>query len=718
MAQKLSVNLGVEGESELKNALKDINQEFKVLSSEMTLTTSEFGKNEQSVEALSAKNEVLNKQIELQKEKVDTLGSALENSTEKYGENDKRTQDWQIQLNKAQAELNNMERELENNTTAIDEMSAETTESTQSVTEIGEEAEETGSKFAGMGDALKNAGATIVAGLAAMGTAVVDAGKKLFDMATDAAAAGDRIDKTSQKLGLSASGFQEWEFVLSHNGASIESMSAGLKKLNDTVDDVNNGNDAATEKFERLGISLDDLKGKSREEIFNLTIEGLQGITDEGEKAAIAGDLLGKSAVELGPLLNQTAEATAELKQQANDLGIVMSDDAVAASAVYTDSMDNMTRTMNGFKNKIGAEMLPGLSMIVDGLTGVIAGSDDASEQIKNGAVSIVESITGILPQIMSVVMSLIDTLATVAPDIIATLVTGIVDNLPKLLEMGVKLITELTKGISQTIPHLVKAIPDIILALINALLDAIPQLITTGIELITSIIQDLPGIIKIIVEKLPDIISAIIKALLDNLPLLVDAGITLFTAIITALPEIIIIIVKQLPTIIKSIVDTFIAGVPNIVGAGKNLIYGLWNGIASVADWLREKISGFFNGVVNSIKSFFGIKSPSTLFRDQIGKNLALGLGEGISDEMQKVTQDAKKEMQTLTDTMSGKATFELDTQMTSANTQSAILASLQDNQNKQLQTIITIEPTQDLRGFFEYLSTNIKRVEYLNGY
>ena len=99
-----------------------------------------------------------------------------------------------------------------------------------------------------------------------------------------------------------------------------------MKKLNKTVDDAINGSTSATEEFERLGISIDDLKGKSREEVFEMTVQGLQGIQNEGQKAAIANNLLGTSSVQLGSLLNQTAESTDNLKLKAGELGFVMND--------------------------------------------------------------------------------------------------------------------------------------------------------------------------------------------------------------------------------------------------------------------------------------------------------------------------------------------------------------------------------------------------------
>ena len=385
------LKIGVEGEKEFKSSLRDINQTFKVLGSEMNLVTSQFDKQDKSIKAITARNEVLNKEIDAQKNKVSTLEAALKNAAESFGENDKRTKAWQIQLNNANADLNKMEKELDDNNKALDAASDGFDDAGKEADKFGDEikdsakvADDSGGKFEKLGSVMKGVAAGIGVAMAAIGTAAVSAGKKLYDMANDAAAAGDEVDKASQRLGLSRQGYQEWDYVLSQNGASISSLENGMKKLNNTVDDAINGSSSATEKFDRLGISMADLQGKSREEVFEMTVKGLQGISDEGEKAAIANDLLGTSAVELGALLNQTAESTDALKNKASELGLVMSDESVDAAVNYTDAMDNLTRSFAGVKNNITSQLLPGFTMILDGLTGLITGQEGAAEQLKD----------------------------------------------------------------------------------------------------------------------------------------------------------------------------------------------------------------------------------------------------------------------------------------------------------------------------------------------
>ncbi len=120
MSENFGLKIGLEGEREFKKSLADINNSFKVLGSEMKLVDSQLDKNDKSTEALTTRKEVLNKEIDSQKQKIETLRSALANAAESFGENDRRTQSRQKQLNNAQAALNGMKRELNSNNTALE----------------------------------------------------------------------------------------------------------------------------------------------------------------------------------------------------------------------------------------------------------------------------------------------------------------------------------------------------------------------------------------------------------------------------------------------------------------------------------------------------------------------------------------------------------------------------------------------------------------------
>src|SRR5660397_26793 len=169
----------------------------------------------------------------------------------------------------------------------------------------------------------------------------------ITSMANKAAESTDRIDKMSQQVGMSREGFQEWDYILSQNGASIDSMKTGFKTLAMRAAEAGEGAGIGAESFEKLGLNLDEVAGMSQEELFEETVKALQGMEEGSERAALASDLLGRSGQDLAPLLNQSADSIDNLKQNAKDMGLVMSDEAVDAGVKYTDTMDNLKRSFS-----------------------------------------------------------------------------------------------------------------------------------------------------------------------------------------------------------------------------------------------------------------------------------------------------------------------------------------------------------------------------------
>ena len=206
MASDFGLKIGIEGEREFKSALKDINQQFKVLGSEMKLVESQFDKQDRSVSALTSRNEVLTRQINEQKDKIELLRRALENSAESFGENDQRTKQWTVQLNNAQAQLNNMERELKDNEKAIDGVGDEFQDAEKKADGFGDEvkqaankADDANERFRKLGDTLKTIGRALAIGLVAIGTAAIAAGTALVNMTVDAAAYADENADPKQR---------------------------------------------------------------------------------------------------------------------------------------------------------------------------------------------------------------------------------------------------------------------------------------------------------------------------------------------------------------------------------------------------------------------------------------------------------------------------------------------------------------------------------------
>jgi phage-related protein len=174
-----------------------------------------------------------------------------------------------------------------------------------------------------------------------------------------------------------------------------------------------------------------------------------------------------------------------------------------------------------------------------------------------------------------------------------------------------------------------------------------LPQLIQAGIDLFLALIEALPKIITTLANAMPRIITGIVDALVGNIDKIISAGVMLFIALIENLPKIIIEIVKAVPQIIAGIIKAFAEYYTKMGDIGANLLKGLWNGIADTGQWLMDRISALFGNVVQNIKNFFGIHSPSTLFAE-IGGNMGKGIGVGFEGAMGQVGKEMQEAIPT----------------------------------------------------------------------
>ena len=208
----------------------------------------------------------------------------------------------------------------------------------------------------------------------AAGALSVAALKKGFDAVVDLANAtsdyGDKVDKQSQVLGLSRKAYQEWDYILGQNGASIDSLGVSMKTLNSLVLDAAAGGKESKNAFAQLGLGIHEIEQLEPEKQFESVVRAFQKMPAGAKKSALAVKIFGRNGMELLPLLNQSSTSIDELRARAEELGIIMSDDAVDASVAYNDAMDDLNRTFNGLKYSVGAKLLPAFTTAVQKVTG------------------------------------------------------------------------------------------------------------------------------------------------------------------------------------------------------------------------------------------------------------------------------------------------------------------------------------------------------------
>ena len=294
----------------------------------------------------------------------------------------------------------------------------------------------------------------------------------------------------------------------------------------------------------------------------------------------------------------------------------------------------------------IGANVI---NTLLDGITSALPALVAAAKPIISVLVTgVMKNLGPILKTGVEILLSLIDGIADTLPDlipmaveVIETVIEGLVDNLPKIIETGIKILAGLIEGLTNAIPKLVQFLPRIITTIVQTITQKLPQIIQMGITTLTSLIQGLTNALPQLVKMLPEIIKTIITTLTSSLPQIILMGVQLLTSLIEG-------IVKSLGNlatagweIIKTLVGTLASLPSEMWDIGKEVVSGIWEGISDSYTWIKNKIKGWVGNVTKFIKNLFGIHSPSTVMRDQVGKYLALGIGEGFTDEMKYVAKN-----------------------------------------------------------------------------
>lgn len=663
------ITVKIEGDTNgLAKSLSDVNNDIKNTSRALKDVEKALALDPGNVELLEQKQALLNKQIEETAEKLRIEQQVAEDAKAALDIGD-ITQEEYASLT---AEVATTASELENLEGAAASSAGSIEDTGAAAASAGDEAEGSTDSFINWGEAVKGAAEVAAGALAAvgsavgaMGGAVVEGTKALVDGAKDTAEAADEIDKQSQKVGLSTDAYQKWDYVMNLAGTSMSNMGTGLKTLTNKLDDAKNGSEKNLELFEKLGLSLDDLNSMSREDVFGAVIEGFQNMADSTERAALANDLLGKSGQELTPLFNQTAESTKELMQQAEDYGIIMSEDLVKDGAAFKDSMTTLDRTLDGVKNDLVGQFLPGLTQVTDGLAKMAAGVDGGDEEIQAGVESIVSTFEDLIPTIQKTIETMLPILLPLALSILTTIGEGIIQNLPVLMEFATNIILSLVSAITSpdNLTLILNSAINIILALIDGLLNSLEMLINPAIQAIDTLINALlqPSMLEKIINSAMKIIltvaSGISKALPKLIPAIVSAINTITVELTNHTDELIMAaldiivalaggLVEALPTIVDTIVNKVIPSLLNAfgrlgeklpekaIGWGKDLITSIIKGIKSMIGSLGTTISNVAGTIAKYIHFSEPDIGPLSDFDEHGGKGLIESFIEGMEKE------------------------------------------------------------------------------------
>lgn len=403
----INTKVKMDGEKEYRAALAQINAGLKNLGAEMRATEQDFADNADSVEALTAKGDVLARQMQTQQEKVDTLREVLQKAGESYGEADKRTIDWKTTLIDAETKLKQMQEALEENNAELDKAGASGSKFQQAMDKVKDSVakakeEGTGAKgvFAnlkdafgesqgeavGLGDAIGGAAdklgiqlpegaskalnslngisagtAAAVAGFAAVAAAIVKAEKKLMDITKESASAAKEIKTFASVTGQSAEEVQELQYAGDMIGVSYDRIRDSLKEVTNKMQEARDGSADTAAAFDTLKVNIYNADGSLRDanDVFNDTIDALGNVQNRTERDALAMDLMSESAQELNPLIEQGSQALKDYAAEAHEMGYVLDDEAIAALTATDTAQQKLLKTQEAVTKQISAEYAP-----------------------------------------------------------------------------------------------------------------------------------------------------------------------------------------------------------------------------------------------------------------------------------------------------------------------------------------------------------------------
>lgn len=450
----------------------------------------------------------------------------------------------------------------------------------------------------------------------AAGAGVAAAG--IYKLATGSAQAADAIDKGSQAIGFSKEAYQQWDYVLSQSGSSIDSAGTWMQKLTNNIDDLGKGSSSAVEKFDRLGLSYDELSAMSPEQQFETVIKTLQGVSDESERAALRNDLFGNSSKELAALLNTEADAVDGMKQKAKDLGMVMSDDAVGAGVKFTDALDTMKRSVSGMVNGLGAEFLP---MLTNAFTWVSDHSPQIRETV-SGAIDTVKTVIGNATEFIQENIGKVQTVAATVWSAISTIFEAV--------KTAIGSVTDSMDGAGMDwgnvwngIQTAIQTAADVIAGIITVLGEAIGWLVTeaqtdgTLINTVWNGIQDVIGNVLSVIQDLLSVFSAVFQgdwsAAWDGVR---SIAATLWEMIFSNISTVLGMISTVVSTVLSAISSFFSSiwngiknTVSNVLNSIKNTVSNVFNAVKTAITTPLESAKSTVSNIFESIKSAIGDK-------------------------------------------------------------------------------------------------------------
>lgn len=697
------------GESEYKKALKDITSDLKLMSSELKLATTQFSNGDTTIKQTKNSYDNINKSVQDQKEKISELREALEKAEQEYGSNNEKVKAFKTQLNNAENQLVQMESATNKSTEELKEMKKGFDDAgdgalkfgdvlkanllsdaiLDGIKSLGSVVKELGSIFVDVGKKALDSYADyeqLIGGVqtlfgvgevsveeyaASVGKSVKDVQKKYDQMCEAQESVLNYADKAYETAGLSANEYMET--VTSFSASLIQSLKGNTLKAADyanraIIDMSDNANKMGTDMaliqsayqgFAKQNYTmLDNLKlgyGGTKTEMERL-VKDASKMKDVQKELGVSVD---SSSLSFGNIVNAISvmqskmgisgttakEASSTIQGSVNSLKAVWQNMLTTISNENDSFMQQQIENLVSSIETVAENIMPRVQIIIDGIVDLVIGLSgklvENMPQIMEAGMQILQKlldgITSMLPQITPVIFQIID-----------NIVQFLTQNLPTILTLGTQILFELMRGIAESLPDLVPQIVDVIIKIMEVFNDNFSTFLELGVKVILGLIEGLIKSIPTIISNLPTIIEAIINFF--TLSKFLTLGKTIISGLIKGLGQTVPNLLKEIPKIVGKIIKGFANGGWKTVG--QDIIKGIVNGFTSMGNFIWDAIKKVGSSMLDGIKSFFGIKSPSRVMKDQVGTYLAEGIGIGFEDTMKNVSKDMANAIPTDFDT------------------------------------------------------------------
>lgn len=729
MASSFGGAVKLTGESEYRKALRDITSNLREVSSELKLTNTQFASGDKTVKETKTAYTNMNNTVQQQKDKINTLRTALAEAEKQYGSNNEKVKNFKTQLNNAENQLIQMENATNKSNKELKNMKSGFDDAGQGALKFGDLL-----KANVLGDFITSGLKTVAGAVKQLGSVFLTVGKEALDSYADyeqlvggvetlfkdsSGIVENYANNAYKAAGLSANDYMET--VTSFSASLLQSLDGDTAKVaevsnmavTDMADNANKmGTDMSSIQNAYQGFAkqnytmLDNLKlgyGGTKSEMERLLSDAqkisgvkydISNLNDVYQAIHVVQGELGITGTTAKEASTTIQGSVSAMKSAWQNMLTGIADDNADFDGLINNLVDSIVNA--------GENILPRVETIIDGVIELVMST---TEIIIDDLPQIIETGRGMISGLLQGIQEMLPELAGSAFLIIQELVTSLLESLPQLLQMGIDLLTELINGISQTLPQLIPVMVEAVAGIAETLIDNIDTIVDAGINLIIGLADGLIAALPKLIERAPVIIDKLVTKLTDPdmIGRIIQAAGRLISELAIGLIQAIPKLLANIPQIINSIAKGLLNGIADLRDVGKNLLKGLWEGMSGIKDWLWDKVKGMLNGLTDKIKGFFGIHSPSTLFKNEIGENLALGLGEGFTDTMKNVSNDMQNSIPTEFDMNTTVIRTDVTNQLTLENITGAFVTAVK---NLNAQVIID----KDVAGRFVITSVNNK--------